>query len=65
MERIQRFEKQFVDTSAVRRKYLKSLLRDVDSDQRMQNRMVGCENLLKREMKAARVMEQLLTEIRS
>eukprot|EP00557_Chaetoceros_sp_GSL56_P001319 CAMPEP_0176494138 /NCGR_PEP_ID=MMETSP0200_2-20121128/9924_1 /TAXON_ID=947934 /ORGANISM="Chaetoceros sp., Strain GSL56" /LENGTH=631 /DNA_ID=CAMNT_0017891851 /DNA_START=47 /DNA_END=1939 /DNA_ORIENTATION=+ len=58
IERIQAFEKQFFDTSAMRRKYLKLLLRDVDNDQRMQGRMAGCENLLKREMKAVRVMEQ-------
>lgn len=65
LERIQQFEKQFVDTSAVRRKYLKQLLRDIDNDQRMQGRISGCENLLKREMKAARVMEHVLSEIKS
>lgn len=51
--RIQESEKHFQETSAMRRKYLKLMLRDIENDQRLQGRMAGCEGLLKREMKAA------------
>jgi chromosome segregation ATPase len=50
-------------TSAVRRNHIKSMVREMDGDPALLHKVNGVDALMKREYKATRIMDQILSDL--